>query len=272
MKIKIGIVILLAICVGLFIALFATKKTADEQRSGDAVKIADYSNQVTTATLTIDDLRQVNLMLTNDLAVTRESVTTLSNSLADATGNLTNTKAMLQDAQGRIADLEARNKALDDQASSLTNSIQALNARIAEIQQKLAASDTNNAFLNTELQKQIAQRQKLESQFNDLTAVRAQFKKLRTDEFTARRLQWMREGRDPSQAVKGAQLLMPNSPLGQSVAAGNYDLNVEIGSDGSVNVITNGPAISPDNADQAAARAALLKALAGTNNPAGSAQ
>ena len=188
MKIKIGIVILLAISVGLFIALFTTKKAADDQRVNDAAKIVDYSNQVTTATLTIDDLRQVNLMLTNDLAVTRDSMTSLSNSLMDTTATLTNTKAMLQNAQDQIADLESRNKLLDDRANELTNSMEALNAQMAETRQELAAANTNNAFLNSELQKQIAAREALEQKFNDLATVRAQVKKLRTDEFVAVRL------------------------------------------------------------------------------------
>ena len=242
MKIKIGIVILLAISVGLFIALFTTKKAADDQRVNDAAKIVDYSNQVTTATLTIDDLRQVNLMLTNDLAVTRDSMTSLSNSLMDTTATLTNTKAMLQNAQDQIADLESRNKLLDDRANELTNSMEALNAQMAETRQELATANTNNAFLNSELQKQIAAREALEQKFNDLATVRAQVKKLRTDEFVALRLKWMRDGVYPSQPMKGATMLMQHGPIRPAAPAGQYDLNVEVGSDGSVKVNTNAPA------------------------------
>jgi hypothetical protein len=44
----------------------------------------------------------------------------------------------------------------------------------------------------------------------------------------------------------------------------HYDLNVEVGSDGSVHVIP-APASPQDNADQAAARAALLNEMGGTN-------
>jgi chromosome segregation ATPase len=244
MKTKIGIVILVAACVGLLIAVFATKKAAEDQRRSDAESIIDYSNQVTAANISLDDLRQVNLMLTNDLSLSRESLVTLSNSLNEAVGTLTNTKAMLQNAEGQIVDLEAQNKLLDERAASLTNSIESLNAQMAETQQKLASADTNNAFLNAELQKQIALRAELERKFNNLDAVRTQVKKLRNDEFVARRLQWLRNGTDPSMSMKGAQQLMQHSLTAKTASPtnGHYDLNVEVGSDGSVKVSTNAPA------------------------------
>jgi chromosome segregation ATPase len=244
MKTKIGIVILVAACVGLLIAVFATKKAAEDQRRSDAESIIDYSNQVTAANISLDDLRQVNLMLTNDLSLSRESLVTLSNSLNEAVGTLTNTKAMLQNAEGQIVDLEAQNKLLDERAALLTNSIESLNAQMAETQQKLASADTNNAFLNAELQKQIALRAELERKFNNLDAVRTQVKKLRNDEFVARRLQWLRNGTDPSMSMKGAQQLMQHSLTAKTASPtnGHYDLNVEVGSDGSVKVSTNAPA------------------------------
>ena len=49
-----------------------------------------------------------------------------------------------------------------------------------------------------------------------------------------------------------------------------YDLNVEVGSDGSVHVIPATPA-SQDNAAQAAARAALLQEMGGTKAAPGAA-
>jgi chromosome segregation ATPase len=244
MKTKIGIVILLAVVIGLLIALFATKKAAEDQRKNDAASISDYSNQVTAANVTIDDLRQVNLILTNDLSSSRESLVTLSNDLAEAVGSLTNTKAMLQNAEDQIAALDAQNKLLDQRAAALTNSIESLNALVADTEQKLATANTNNIFLNAELQKQIAQRAELERKFNDLDTVRAQVKKLRDDEFVARRLQWLRDGTDPSQATKGAQQLMQRGTPVKTASpnTNHYDLNVEVGSDGSIKVNTNAPA------------------------------
>jgi hypothetical protein len=64
----------------------------------------------------------------------------------------------------------------------------------------------------------------------------------------AQRLEWMRLGIDPANPLKGGQLLMQHTPLASraATAAGSpaYNLNVEVGSDGSVHVIpppTNAP-------------------------------
>ena len=58
----------------------------------------------------------------------------------------------------------------------------------------------------------------------------------------------MRTGTDTTQA-KGAELLMQRqSPATASSRSPHYDLNVEVGSDGSVHVIsplTNSPATNP---------------------------
>jgi chromosome segregation ATPase len=170
---------------------------------------------------------------------------------------LATTKASLQGAQdqianlnGRITDLEAQNKVLDDRANTLSNTIAALNAQIADTERKLANSETNNVFLVKELQQQIAQRAELERKFDDLNEVRAQVKKLRDELFVARRLQLMRAS---ATEQKGAQLLVQRVvPATNATAAKpppQYDLNVEVGSDGSIRIIpplTNMPAAAPD--------------------------
>jgi hypothetical protein len=104
--------------------------------------------------------------------------------------------------------------------------------------------------------------------------VRSQLSKLRTELFEARRLQWMNAGNNPDRQPKGGELLMRRTlPSGSPPSAATksslrpatpYDLNVEVGSDGSVHVIPETP--SPqDTAAQAAARAALLKEMGTTN-------
>jgi ubiquinone biosynthesis protein UbiJ len=254
MKIKIGLVILVVVCVGLAIALIATKKQADEAHKKNVDAALDLSNQVMSASDEVNGLRQVNLMLTNDLAVSRAEALTFSNNLAEADGALTEVKASLQNAQdqianlnGRVSDLETQNKVLDDRASSLSNTIVSLNLQIAQTQRQLASSQTNNAFLTAELQKQMAQKAELQRQFNDLDQVRAQVKKLRDELFIARRLQWMSAGNDPSTPQKGAELLVQPHPATAAARLPHYDLNVEVGSDGSVHIIppvTNAPAMT----------------------------
>jgi len=253
MKTKIGIVILAVICVGLLIALIATKKAAEEQQKSDEAAINDFSNQLVTAHTSIDDLNQVNLMLTNDLATSRQTLVEASNSLEETSSALADTKASLEGADdqitnlnSRITDLEAQNKTLDDRATALASTIQTLDSQIAATQAQLATSETNNTFLTTELQKQMAQRAELEHKFNDLDIVRAQVKKLRDEAFVARRLQWMNAGTSPGTQPKGAQLLMQHTATASvnTARSSQYDLNVEVGSDGSIHVIppaTNSP-------------------------------
>ena len=256
MNIKTGMVILVAVCVGLVIALFATKKQGDDERKKNADAILDFSNQWTTAAANLDELRQVNLMLTNDLAASQQQILSLSNSFAEASNTLTDTKSSLQSAQNQITnlnehltDLQAQNQVLDERANSLSNVIAGLDAQIAETQQKLAHSETNNTFLAAQLKQQMAQKADLERKFNDLNDVRSQVRKLREELLIARRLEWMRAGTDP--ATQGAQLLMQHTVATTSTntaAPGRnslFDLNVEIGSDGSVRVTpaaTNAPA------------------------------
>jgi predicted RNase H-like nuclease (RuvC/YqgF family) len=255
MNTKIVITILAVASLGLAVALVVFKHHADAQQTESANTIVDFSNQIVKANVNIEDLNQANLNLSNDLATNREMSLTLSNQLAEAAGSLAATTVSLQNAQQqitnlneRITDLEAQNQALDQRASSLSNTIAALDTQIAFTQMKLASSETNNAFLDSELKRQIAQKAELEHKFNDLAEVRAQVRKLRDDLLIARRLAWMRAGIDPTKPLKGGQLLMQRPPPATNAApaAGSplYNLNVEVGSDGSVHVIpppTNAP-------------------------------
>src|SRR5271165_4783769 len=192
MRIKIGIVILAAIGAGLLIALLATKKEAEDLHKKDADAILDFSNQLTTANTSLDDLRQVNLVLTNDMVAAHQALESASNNLAETTATLADVRAALENAQGqvtnlnaRINDLETENKVLDDRANSLSNAIIALDAQIAQTKQQLANAETNNTFLTFELQKQVEQKAELQRKFNDLDEVRAQVKKLRDEAFAA---------------------------------------------------------------------------------------
>jgi len=252
MKTKLAIVILVVVCAGLVVALLASKTQSDIQRKEVSDKVFDLSNQLVNVNDSLDELRQVNLRLTNDLAAAQRQTARLSNNLTEASSSLASANATLQGAQdqianlnGRISDLEAQNKVLDDRATALSNTIASLNLQIADTQQKLANSETNNVFLEKELQQQIAQRAELERKFDDLNEVRAQVRKLRDELFVARRLKLMRNGANDQ---KGAQLLVQPRTAASMAAAAKpppyYDLNVEVSSDGSVHVIpplTNAP-------------------------------
>jgi chromosome segregation ATPase len=268
MKIKVIIVILAVACLGLGIAFFVTKQQGEEQHEKDVSSINDFSNQLVGANAQLDGLRQDNLTLTNQLvadqqqlasnqqqlvsslqqlSTTKEVLAQLSNDLATASATLASTKTSLATAQDQImglnthiSDLETQNKVLDQRANDLTNIIAQLNATIEDTKNKLAISETNGAFLQQELQKQMAQKAELEHKFNDLEELRAQVKKMRDEMFVARRLHFMK---NDNSSKKGAELLIQRSVPDSNTAAGssnlprNYDLNVEVGSDGSVKVI-----------------------------------
>lgn len=253
MKTKIVIVILAVASVGLLVGLFAVKKQGEEQRVADVSSIADFSNQVVNANLRINDLNQANLTYSNEWALSLAQAAQLSNSLAEAAASIASSRAALAGAQEQITslnthigDLEAENKVLDQRANELTNTITQLNGLIEDTRTKLAAAENNSQFLQQELQKQMAQKAEIEHKFNDLDELRQQVKKVKTDLFVARRLQLMKN--DNSQK-RGAQLLIERSaPATPTAPAGDYGLNVEVGSDGSVRIIpplgpaTNAPA------------------------------
>jgi hypothetical protein len=97
----------------------------------------------------------------------------------------------------------------------------------------------------------------LEKQFNDLTVLRAQVSKLKEELTVGRRLDWIRRGIFATSEKKGGELLLQSSktptfptssPAVAQSPSNQYDLNVEVYSDGSVHVIpppTNTPAKSP---------------------------
>jgi uncharacterized membrane-anchored protein YhcB (DUF1043 family) len=84
MKNRIGIIILILICVGLGIGLIWSRKTATEQRDVDYDRIGSLSNQVVNTRTDLEKQRQVNTELErhfNDLAVLREQVAKLKEEL-----------------------------------------------------------------------------------------------------------------------------------------------------------------------------------------------
>jgi len=287
MKLKLTVVVLVAVCASLAVALIFVRHQAGQQQRDSASAIIDFSNQLVDTRQHLDEANQVNLTLNSDVATNREINDALSNQLVGAQASLQGAQDEITGLNSRITGLESQNEELDQRVTALTNDISSLDTQISLTQTKLALTETNNTFLQAELKRQVAQRAELERKFSDLNIVRAQVKQLKTDLIVSRRLEWMREGIDPSKITKGGEVLMQRTPPAANTAAAtaksnadkippplgtNFDLNVEISSDGSVQVIpaTNVP--PQDTPAQAAARAALLKVMNDTNAPAQPAQ
>lgn len=257
MKNLIGIIVLAGVCVGLAVVLLTTKKQAAEEKRKDTETIVDLSNKVVKATDDLSEIRQVNVVLTNDLAARAAVISSLTNKIVEVTTTLARTEETLKAEQlevakrdARIAELETTNQQLDQKAAGLSLQITNLNVQIVETQRKLAASEGDKAFLEKELKRMMAEKSELERQFNDLTVLRAQVAKLKEELSIARRLDWIRRGLFASSEQKGAQQLIQAGPAAPGTAAPKsnlYDLNVEVSADGSVRVIppltgTNAPA------------------------------
>jgi peptidoglycan hydrolase CwlO-like protein len=257
MKTKWGLVILAVACGGMMVSFFAMKKLAEERSEKDTDAILDFSNQWVTARASLDELGQVNLQLANDLAASRQGIQVFSNQFTEAAGALAVTRASLKNAREQITGLNQRitglttqNQVLDQRAAALSGAISTLNSQIAETRQRLIDSETNDTFLEKELQRQTAARIELEGKFNNLTTLRAQVNKLKEDLFVSRRLQWMQAGTDPgSPQIKGGQMQMQRTAPALAHAP-RYDLNVEVGSDGAIRVMpaTSNNALVPADA------------------------
>jgi chromosome segregation ATPase len=259
MKNRIGVVVLVLVCIGLAIGLVVVLNHSSEQKKVDGEVILDYSNKWVNTSGKLDEQRQVAAMYEKDLESQKKSFEELTNNftkvsqnLSETSENLTKTQASLKEEvakrDSRIAELESQNQVLDKRAVDLSDSITNLTVQIADTQRRLAASEGDKAFLEKELKRLMSEKAELERQFNDLTVLRAQVTKLKDELNIARRLEWIRQGIFARADQKGAQQLMQGgtfAPLIQAKATKPaYDLNVEISSDGSVKVIpplTNRP-------------------------------
>ena len=253
MKMRIGIVILILAALGLGIGLIGVKKQAEQQQTKDNETILSFSNRLAETNGKLQEQKDVTTMLEKDLDTQKKSMAELTNSITQVSANLAQTEATLKASQAevtklntKISDLETQNQALDKTALELSTSITNLTMEIADTQRKLSTSEGNKAFLEKELKRLMAEKGELERQFNDLNVVRAQFARLKEEFVIARRVEWTRQGIYAAADQKGAQKLMHNLNAPATRAAKpNYDLNVEVNSDGSVRVVppsTNAPA------------------------------
>jgi chromosome segregation ATPase len=252
MKIKVAVVILALAVLALAIGLIKTSQDAASQQKKDQADIVNLSNGWSQTSAELGNYKETNLVLYKQIGDENTHIEQLSNDLSQVTDNLAQKDAALKTAMeqaakrdAQISDLESTNEALDKQALDLKSSIGNLETQIADTQKKLDASEGDKAFLEKELARLTAEKADLERKFNDLAVLRDQVRKLKEELDVSRRLEWIREGVYAQQDQKGAQRLMQTSLAGNNkpIPTNNYDLNVEVKSDGSVQVIppiTNG--------------------------------
>ena len=254
MKNRIGAVVLVLLCLGLGIALVASRKQASDQLHQDAGRIEALSNKWVKTSGELEEQKQVAAMYEKDVDSQKKAFSELTNNFSQLSANLSQTSAKLVSTEAslassqqelakreaKITELETQNQALDNKAADLSNALTNLTTQITETQRKLAASEGDRSFLEKELRRMIAEKAELERQFNDLTVLRAQVAKLKQELNIARRLEWIRQGLFASAEQKGAQKLMQGvsvPPAQAKAPRPAYDLNVEVSADGSVKVI-----------------------------------
>jgi chromosome segregation ATPase len=262
MKNRIVTILLGLICLGLGAALVVVKRQASEQQRVDADRIEILSNKWVTTTAKVDEQAQVLAMYQGDIEKQKKAFQDLTNSFTQVSESLGQTKETLETTRTslktaedeikkrdtRIAALEAQNQTLDKQAVELSTAITNLTTQITETRRKLAASEGDRASLEAQLKRLISEKSDLERQFNDLTILRAQVAKLKEELTIARRVEWIRRGLFASGEQKGATKLMSgvNATPQTKAPKPNYDLNVEITTEGESRIIprnaaTNSP-------------------------------
>jgi septal ring factor EnvC (AmiA/AmiB activator) len=242
------LIVLAVLALALGIGLLVCHQKSVEQQKQDLAVIVSTSNKLKQTSLRLDEAQGVIANLEKDVNARDRAIGGLSiellsasNTLARTTGDLGAARQAIKEAQdeitrrdARIGALETENNNLDKRASELTNAIVGLNMQIAETQRKLAAAEGDKAFLETQLKRLMADKADLEKKFSDLEVLRAQIKQLKEDLVIARRIEWVRKGLFADPSVKGAQrLMLKGNMVAPPPTATNYDLNVEVHSDGS---------------------------------------
>jgi len=246
MKTRIALVIVAIVAVGLAIGLIKTNQDATKDHKVLTDQVTDFSNQWGNATVQVEEQKQKNLQLTAMVSNQDDSISKLSNSLASANDTITQREAALKAAQddlsrrqSQIEELTATTNRLEQDVTSLSNQISTLNTKIADTQSKLDKSEGDRVALMKDLDRLMAEKAELERRFNDLAVLKDQVRKLKEDMDVSRRLEWIRQGLYAADQ-KGGQKLMQGTMASASTRPGStnmYDLNVEVHTDGSVQVI-----------------------------------
>ncbi len=254
MKKRIGVITLVLICLCLGGVLIAIKKQAVQEQRARADEINSLSNNLVLTKSKLGEEVQRSTTFEKDLAESKRAFSDLTNTFSQVSANLSQASTDLAKTEAalkakeeevkkrdtKITDLESQNQTLDKRALELGASITNLTVQIDDTKRKLAASEGDRAVLETTLKRLIAEKAELERQFNDITILRGQVAKLKEELTIARRLDWIRMGLFASGEQKGAQKLVEGiNPLRLLSRAPkpNYDLNVEVGSDGTVKVV-----------------------------------
>ena len=224
----------------LVVLLIVRGRHATEQIAQKQVEIITHSNNWVAVSAELAENKLVITNLESDLTVRHTEITTLSNKIGELQVELETTvatsKSEIAKRDETIAKLEGHNVELEQKAASLTTTITDLNARIADLSGKLIAAEGDKAALTQELKRLLREKAELERRFTDITVLREQIKKIKRDLNVQRRLDRAAEGLPASSELKAGEHMM-NTLRPAPPKPRNYDLNVEVNTDGSLKII-----------------------------------
>ena len=140
--------------------------------------------------------------------------------------------------------LNAKIAGLNADIAKLHSTIGTLNARITLVEGELQVAKDDKAFLTKELGRMQTERTEMERKVNDLAFLKEQMSTIKSDQATARRMDWMRRGTFLDER-KGGQLLNEGlKPLASArpMTTKGSQLNVEVHRDGTVTIKAPAPA------------------------------
>lgn len=211
------------------VAQAATKQAQDATRTAQA-----ETKKVETALTAAQDKAAA------DAAAAAARYAALDKSKAD---EIAKRNASIKDLQDTRDQLNAKIAGLNADITKLRSTIGTLNARITLVEGELQVAKDDKAFLTKELARMQGERTEMERKMNDLAFLKEQMSTIKSDQATARRMDWMRRGTFLDER-KGAQLLNEGmKPLvsARPMTTKGSQLNVEVHRDGTVTIKAPAP-------------------------------
>jgi len=260
MKSKVAIILLVLICLGLCVALVIRLKDREASLKGAVEESQRLSKDLGTVRENLDQTNKAKVQVEGDLKTMEADFLATSNRMNTEINKLTAEKAavekesktiaqLLKDkeeklvkSEARVAELQTERSDLNSKLAELGLTITNLSKQIASTERELTVSLGDREFLLKELKRMQAEKAELERQFNDLTALKSQVSKLKSELAVARRIEFIRAGLLGN--LRGAEKLMRrDEPRGPESNA--FRLNVELKKDGGARIVPATNAAAP---------------------------
>jgi predicted nucleic acid-binding Zn-ribbon protein len=175
-------VILGLLCLGLAIALFASKRDNDAQQVRYAETLTTASNLLSSSEKEVAAFKTNVITLSKQLETSQSTSLTFSNQLIEANSALATAKEgfgrQITDLKGQSTQLETEKQASSQRIAELTNHISDLTNQIASAQASLLQASKDYALLENRFRRDVAERVIVERRFNNRQELKAQLENL----------------------------------------------------------------------------------------------